>query len=382
MQSIANLRKAAVFIRSLDAETASTLLAQLSPSEAQALRAATRLIGALDPEEQADVVAEFRSARPLATESANDGVELALSNAAPNFSSSDPPVAPNNVSTVKRFEFLDQAPIEALVPYLAREHAQTIAVVLSHLPPRRASDVLAALPEKLQADTVERLAVLGETDPESVVVLEKELAAWLANRAHGRSEGFPSNNAAASILAATDALTRSEILKSLRSRNAALANQFETAGIVSRARPRRKDLSAQAAACADRLARGDLEPPRNIVPKGASPQRIPPATARRPESLPEFHFDELIHLDNRALAAVLSDVDSNVLVLALAGSSDALVDRVCRQISSRTSRSFRRLLRKLGPTRLSDVESAQRAVAGVAARRLAAGRADQVATIS
>jgi flagellar motor switch protein FliG len=383
MQSTANLRKAAVFIRSLDAETATTLLAQLSPSEAQALRAAIRSIGALDPEEQADVVAEFRSARPLATESASDGVELELSNAAPHFPSSEPPSAPTSVSTVKRFEFLDQAPIEALVPYLAREHAQTIAVVLSHLPPRRASDVLAALPEKLQADTVERLAVLGETDPESVVVLEKELVAWLANRAHGRSVGFPSNNAAASILAATDALTRSEILKSLRSRNAALANQFEAVGVASRQRSRRtKDLSDQAAACADRLARGDLKPPRNIAQKSESPQRIPPATTRRPEPLPDFHFDELIHLDNRALAAVLSEVDSNVLVLALAGSADALVDRVCRQMSARTARSFRRLLRKLGPTRLSDVESAQRAVAGVAARRLAASQSAKVAMIS
>jgi flagellar motor switch protein FliG len=88
----------------------------------------------------------------------------------------------------------------------------------------------------------------------------------------------------------------------------------------------------------------------------------------------------LIRLDNRELAAVLSEVDSNVLVLALAGSTDALVDRVCRQMSSRTARSFRRLLRKLGPTRLSDVESAQHAVAEVAARRLAAGQANEIAT--
>jgi flagellar motor switch protein FliG len=206
-----------VFFRSLDADTATTLLAQLSPSEAQRLRAAIRSIGELDPEEQADVIAEFRRAKPLATETVSEGVELALSFPDTHSLPSKPASDSTNVSTGKRFEFLDKAPIEALVPYLAREHAQTIAVVLSHLPPRRAADVLAALPEKMQAETIERLAVLGETDPESVVVLESELAAWLANRAKRNGVHSQSNNAAASILAATDALTRSEIVNNLRS---------------------------------------------------------------------------------------------------------------------------------------------------------------------
>jgi flagellar motor switch protein FliG len=380
-QSSPNLRKAAVFIRSLDSETATVLLAQLSPGEAQALRDAIRSIGPPDPEEQADVFAEFRSARPLATETPSEGVELELSTSELNASPHELVSAQFNVTAAKRFEFLERAPIDALVPYLAREHAQTIAVVLSHLPPRRAADVLAGLPDKLQAETVERLSVLGETDPESVVVLENELAAWLASRGNGAGAGLHASNAAASILAATDALTRSEIVKNLRTRNAALANRFEPACALRPKRRRRtQDVSAQAAACADRLARG--------VQVSAPDRRSPPSSVRtnprasmsRAQRLPLFPFDDLIRLDNRELAAVLSEVDSSVLVLALAGSTDALVDRVCRQMSSRTARSFRRLLRKLGPTRLSDVESAQRAVAEVAARRLATVQANRLGT--
>jgi flagellar motor switch protein FliG len=377
-QLTANLRKAAVFIRSLDVETAATLLAQLSASETQALRAAIRSIGELDPEEQADVIAEFRSAKPLATEAASEGVELALSSADMHPSSQQPASVLTHLSSGKRFEFLEQAPIEALVPHLSREQAQTIAVVLAHLPPCRAADVLAALPEKLQAETVERLAVLGETDPESVVVLESELAAWLTNRGKRIGIDSQSDNAAASILAAMDALTRSEIVKNLRTRNAALANQFAPEGSPLARRSRRvRDISDQAAGCADRLARGNLTAPSNPAPRRAKAHRIAQPSAPQIHPLPRFSFDELIHLDNRELAAVLSEVDSNVLVLALAGSTDALVDRVCRQMSASTARSFRRLLRKLGPTRLSDVESAQRAVAEVAARRIATRENDQ-----
>jgi flagellar motor switch protein FliG len=74
------------------------------------------------------------------------------------------------------------------------------------------------------------------------------------------------------------------------------------------------------------------------------------------------------------LSAVLRQVDADVLALALAGSHEELVDRICDQMPKRTAREFRRQLRRLGPTRLSDVEAAQRAVAQVAARQLAERR--------
>jgi flagellar motor switch protein FliG len=76
-------------------------------------------------------------------------------------------------------------------------------------------------------------------------------------------------------------------------------------------------------------------------------------------------------LETAALNAVLREVDANVLALALAGSRDELVDRITSQMPKRTGRVFRRELRSLGPTKLSDVETAQRIVADAAANYLA-----------
>jgi flagellar motor switch protein FliG len=372
----ANLRKAAVFIRSLDGETASTLLGQLSPVEATALRDAIRSLGAIDPEEQADVIAAFRRAKPLATQAPSDGVELELSTINEQLHHADPSTTPTVSAHAKRFEFLERAPIEVLVPYLSREHAQTIAVVMSHLPPRRAADVLAAFPEKLQAETIERLSVLGETDPESVVVLESELSAWLAKRMTGKPGKLPSNSVIESILSSTDGLTRSEIVNNLRARNAALASQFAPAATrrVDRV-SRTKNLSDQAAACAVSVARSGREPPRRPIPKTSPVEQTPRPLPPRAKQRQHVDFEELIQLDHRTLAAVLSQVDSHVLVLALTGASDGLVDRICGQMSSRNARSIRRQLRKLGPTRLSDVASAQHSIAEIATRQLVAGPA-------
>lgn len=375
------LRKAAVLIRSIDADTAAGLLAQFSPEEAAKVRAAIRTLGPVDAEEQADVLAEFRRARPLASQLAADGVELQLASTATHDADTALARIRAGEANGKRFAFLERAPIDALVAYLAREHVQTIAVVLSNLSPARAAVVLAALPEKLQADTVERLSALGETDPESVTVLEHELAAWLAQRAAGRPGSARRRAAVAAIFAATDTSTRSGIMANLKAYKGRLAEQL--APIVGRndahsSRPFDKKIGESKTAGGAELSCGrsptrtsrfqtELPQSRSVAPVRSDsatqgqPQRQTPTLASR------IPFDDLIHLDTGTLAAVLRDVDANVLVLALAGSHDELVDRICDQMPKRTARAFRAQLRRLGPTRLSDVQAAQCAVAQAAA---------------
>src|SRR4051812_8667806 len=225
-----NLRKAAVLLRSLDADTAAVMLGRLSSEEAATIRAAMRAVGQVEKGDQAEVVAELRGARPATIASGVGDVELALSS-----SFTDERYGKRNilssakdgfVNSSNRFDFLEKAPTHALVPHLAREHAQTIAVVLSHLPPERAAAVLAALPQKVQAETIERLSTLGETDPECVSVLRRELEAWAAKREGSRNDNARRRDTMATILAAADAKSRGQILSNMQDHKAALAKQF------------------------------------------------------------------------------------------------------------------------------------------------------------
>lgn len=391
--TIANthFRKAAVLIRSLDGDTAALMLSQLSAEEAAAIRRAMRELGAIDPEEQADIAAEFRRTRP-APEQATSGVELSLS--ASNCKDvlcerENAPLAPASIG--RRFEFVANASTSALVTFLGREHPQTIAVVLAHLAPKRAGEILAALPEKCQADTIERLAALGEADPESVIVLERELAAWLAARGEDRGVLAHRRETVANILAATDAKTRRGILSKLRTHNTALASQLAAdnslhATLLERqpalaegVRSRRdqqvtstsrtlhdvKYTSKQAADTSAKIQRGLAALRQSIASSDVRAPAVP---------LPRIEFDQLIHLDSAGILALLHDVDANVLAVALVGSREEFIDRICSQMPKRTVRAFRRELRRVGPTRLSDVETAQRMVAEAAARHLASRR--------
>jgi flagellar motor switch protein FliG len=79
-------------------------------------------------------------------------------------------------------------------------------------------------------------------------------------------------------------------------------------------------------------------------------------------------FDDLARLDQSLLSATLHKVDAEVLVLALAGANEELIDRIATQMPRATAKAFRNRLRHLGPTRLRDVETAQQEVADVAAK--------------
>src|SRR5262249_41080634 len=71
---------------------------------------------------------------------------------------------------------------------LVREHPQLIAVTLSHLRARQAAQVLAALPEALQADVVQRMIDLHDVPPEVVRDVRDVLTGQLRTAGPSRAE--------------------------------------------------------------------------------------------------------------------------------------------------------------------------------------------------
>ena len=61
---------------------------------------------------------------------------------------------------------------------LAHEHAQTICLVMAHLPPRQAADLLQRLPPARQAEVLRRLGQLETAAPEVMQDLGEALQPW------------------------------------------------------------------------------------------------------------------------------------------------------------------------------------------------------------
>jgi flagellar motor switch protein FliG len=317
-------------------------------------------------DEADNVAAEFRRSTPPPVEEARAGVELSLSSAGDgkrdNHDASQVARA-----TAKPFEFLDNARIESLVPYLAREQALTIAVVLSYLMPDRAALVLAALPARLQVETMERLSALGETDRATLNVLERELAAWLSRQKSSRSREARRTGAAAAILAAADESTRNEILRNISKHNPELAGEIAP-----------PVFHASATAQSPPATPLSLQP---TAPVANSPSPRPASVMPSPPR-PRITFDDLARLDQAGLNAVLKSVETELLVLALAGADEEIIDRIANQMPSAVARTFREKLTRLGPTRLRDVAAAQQEIAAIAAQVIQLRRRANLALIA
>ncbi|MNN87104.1 Flagellar motor switch protein FliG [compost metagenome] len=86
-----------------------------------------------------------------------------------------------------------------------------------------------------------------------------------------------------------------------------------------------------------------------------------------------FVFDNLADVDDRGIQALLREVSSEVLVLALKGADDPVREKVFRNMSKRAAELLRDDLEARGPVRVSEVESAQKEILTIARRMADSG---------
>ena len=86
-----------------------------------------------------------------------------------------------------------------------------------------------------------------------------------------------------------------------------------------------------------------------------------------------FVFDNLVEVDDRGIQALLREVSSEVLVVALKGADDAVRDKIFRNMSKRASELLQDDLDARGPVRVSEVEAAQKDIITIARRMAEAG---------
>jgi flagellar motor switch protein FliG len=77
-------------------------------------------------------------------------------------------------------------------------------------------------------------------------------------------------------------------------------------------------------------------------------------------------FDDLLALDDAALARVFRAADPQVALLALTGASPQMADRMLGQLAPREATGLARQMEALGPIRLQDVACAQQQLADLA----------------
>jgi flagellar motor switch protein FliG len=311
------LRKAAILVASLDTAAADAVLDQLMPEQARQVREIVVELEEIDQSEQRRVIDEFFHNGPATSAHNDSGVELDghlawLASQGSTHFEEEPlrPAAPPPPAG-KPFVFLQEIETDKLVRALAHERPQTIALVLSHLPPAKSGAVLGRLPERVQAEVVHRLVDLEETDPEILREVEEALHGRLSQHVQTERRRVAGLQAVAGILQATDGRTGIRIL--------------------------------------DNLAKGDNTLAEKLLPR-------------------QLDFDDLADLEDDILAETFDEAGAELTLLALFGASSELVNRVLNSLTTADARALHHKLNHPGPIRLRDVEEARRQVARIASR--------------
>ena len=83
-----------------------------------------------------------------------------------------------------------------------------------------------------------------------------------------------------------------------------------------------------------------------------------------------FVFDNIMDVDDKGIQALLREVQSETLIVALKGTTEEMRDKIFRNMSSRAAEMMKEDLETKGPVKLSEVEAQQKQILQIV-RRLA-----------
>nr|WP_247646352.1 FliG C-terminal domain-containing protein [Deefgea sp. CFH1-16] len=83
-----------------------------------------------------------------------------------------------------------------------------------------------------------------------------------------------------------------------------------------------------------------------------------------------FTFDNVLDIDDRGIQLLMREIQSDSLVVALKGTSQALREKIFKNMSQRAAEMLREDLEAKGPVKLSEVEGEQKEILKIV-RRLA-----------
>jgi flagellar motor switch protein FliG len=320
ISKMSKVEKLAALLIVLGPESAAQILKSLEEHEMQMISGAMAKIPMISHDVQVEILREFSEVAVQASTSLRGGIEFTQSvlekvigtNRASEIMGRTAPVR-KDVSAVQQFVEKDARQIFNVIK---SEQPQTIALVVSFLPPQKASEVLMQLAAEPREQVIERLATLAPTPIEVVEKLGEILIRRIgtqSTRAMNQSGGVKPT---ATVLNAMNKELSKSILGSLEQRNPELTKAI-----------------------------------RHKM----------------------FTFEDLAKLDKTSLQKILREVDLRNLATALKSSSDLVKSALLSCVSKRAAETVNEEISFMGSVKAREVEAAQFSVIEIARKLEADG---------
>jgi flagellar motor switch protein FliG len=316
------VRKAAVLLVAVGEELAKEILRALPEADVQRLTEELADLRGVTPELSADVLEEFWELLETQNFMVHGGLDYARRLLVETFGKQR---ADELLMLLRRSQEAAQgnlAKLQATDPaqlgkLLDSEHPQTIALVLAHLDPRRASLVLDSLSEEHKVVSIQRLAEMRQFSPEMAQKVAHILHRRLESVGDNARKSYSGFRAVADLLNRQNAEESKKILEAIEEQQPELALNI-----------------------------------RNLM----------------------FTFEDLVTVPAATIREIVSGVDKRQLALALRGANEELRAQIFKSMSSRAVEMLKEDMEVLGPVRSREVAQAQQEILNLARRLEAEGK--------
>ncbi len=287
----------AVLLMSLGEETASEVFKHLGPKEVQSIGEAMARLKTTTRAKVDEVLARFHAdagRNGALVDDTDQYVRNVLVRALGEDKAGmllDRILQGGDVSGIESLKWMDAVSVSELI---RNEHPQIIASILVHLERDQSCEILMQFPERLRADVVLRIATLDGIQPSALRELNDVLAKVLAGGERVKKAKLGGSKTAAEILNFMGGNQDAAVIETIRESDPDLAQKI-----------------------LDQM----------------------------------FTFDDLLKLDDRGIQAVLREVQTDQLVVALKSADPDLREKILRNMSQRAAEGLREDLESRGPVK-------------------------------
>jgi len=312
--ALSGSQRAAVLLLSLGEDEAGQVLRHLSVRDVQSVGGAMAALKSVT-RDQADAVLDSFSQvieqQSTIGVAAEDYIRKMLINALGEEKASSLIERILQGRTSKGMEALKWMDSRAVAEMIGMEHPQIQSIILAHLEPDQAAEVIGFLPQRVRSDVIMRIASLDGIQPHALHELDAVIAQQFSGNNKFQSSSIGGYKAAANILNAMETSVEAALMETITKSDENLSQKLQELMFV---------------------------------------------------------FDDLSRLDDRSLQTLLREVASDRLVIALKGADTLLRDKIFANMSKRAAEMLRDDLEVKGPVKLSEVDAAQKEILLIARR--------------
>jgi flagellar motor switch protein FliG len=308
--------RSAILMLALGEDEAAEVMKFLSPKEVQKLGAAMATMKSVANEQVETVVTEFLTEAQLNSGFGLDSDEYIRSVLTKALGEDKASNLLNRILQTRDaggIESLKWMDAPTVAEFIKNEHPQIIATILVHLEPDQASAVIGQFTDRLRQDVMLRIATLDGVKPIALRELNDVMTKLLTGNENIKKQTMGGLKVAAEIMNFMSGDNEASVMEGLKSYDEEMAQKIM-----------------------DQM----------------------------------FVFDNILDLDDKGIQVMLKEVQSEMLIVALKGTTEEMREKIFKNMSSRAAEMMKEDLESKGPVKLSEVEAQQKAILQIV-RRLA-----------